>query len=70
MTKKNYIAAAKMISLMTYDIHTTGERAAVVNAFVDFFESDNPRFDRARFLDACGIDSRMARAIGAQKCVK
>jgi hypothetical protein len=28
----------------------------MVEEFVQFFESDNERFDRARFEKACGVD--------------
>lgn len=27
----------------------------IAHRMADAFEDDNPRFDRARFLDACGI---------------
>jgi len=58
MTKKHYEAIAEVINdvIRPYD-----ERAVqnlvydVTNDLADYFESDNPRFDRDRFLTACGI---------------
>lgn len=31
----------------------------VANNLATYFESDNPRFDRDRFLSACGIKSEL-----------
>lgn len=31
--------------------------SSVARDFADAFESGNPRFDRARFLKACGVES-------------
>lgn len=28
----------------------------IANALADYFASDNPRFDRVRFLEACGVE--------------
>lgn len=48
MTRKDYekIAAA---------IKESREPMALVNLLMDVFEKDNPRFDRERFLTACGL---------------
>jgi hypothetical protein len=32
-------------------------RATVADRFASMFATDNPRFDRARFLRACGMDN-------------
>lgn len=32
-------------------------RAAIARAFADALATTNPRFDRARFLRACGVES-------------
>jgi len=65
MTKKNYNKAAKMVQdLYMTDVfairHQDGETVydcrapiAVENAFVLFFQSDNPNFDEDRFRKAC-----------------
>jgi hypothetical protein len=69
MTKKDFelIAAAllaekmRVIDSRTYD---EGERAdremqcdASANALADALATTNPRFDRAKFLTACGVVS-------------
>jgi hypothetical protein len=51
MTKKNYLAAAKIV-LKT----EKRSRLAVAEAFVLLFSPDNQLFDTQRFLRACGID--------------
>lgn len=59
MTKKDYIAIAKVIS-DERNHPASGSKAAQVTCdrlahrFADMLASDNPRFDRARFLQACG----------------
>ena len=45
MTKKDYIKAAEII-------RSHGSPAKMVQAFVEFFVSDNPRFDVDRFVAA------------------
>lgn len=62
MTKKHYIAIAKRIR---FDIESAARvqdgthlRAAAMYAahlFANVAAADNPRFDRARFLAACGL---------------
>jgi hypothetical protein len=71
MTKKDYIAIAQCLRMtrpvmnsMYYGIMSE-ESYARANATVDdaaqhlcaHMERDNPRFDRARFLAACGVQS-------------
>ena len=49
MTKKDYERAARIVQ------RERGPRSAacLVSTFVEFFASDNPRFDEARFRAAC-----------------
>jgi hypothetical protein len=46
MTKKDYIKAAEII-------RDHGSPPKMVEAFIEFFTSDNPQFDVDRFIDAC-----------------
>lgn len=61
MTRKDYVAVARIIKDIrrfhsTYD--TLGHAIVPVNVFEDdmaaLFAADNDRFDRERFLKACG----------------
>ena len=64
MTKKDYVAIARIINTSNRE---TGDKAAnqarkhlldcVANDLADIMERDNPKFDRARFLTACGVRS-------------
>lgn len=56
MTRKHYevIARAILASATTAD-YSAREYAAVL--FANIAELDNPRFNRARFLAACGLNS-------------
>ena len=45
MTKKDYIKAAEFI-------RSHGSPDKMVEAFVEFFVADNPRFDVDRFIEA------------------
>jgi len=47
MTKKDYIRAAEICRL------SHGSDPRVIQAFVEFFHGDNPRFDEDRFVEAC-----------------
>ena len=51
MTKKHFIAMAQEISQMPNMAH----RLATAIAFCRVVQTTNPRFDQAKFLDACGI---------------
>lgn len=59
MTKKDYIRIAKVLNCARQDADDYGaggywvERAATLMA--DELAKDNPRFDRKRFLAACGF---------------
>ena len=50
MTKKHFIAAAAIVRDSDADV-----RQALAGAFIDLFGEFNPRFDRERFLVACGL---------------
>ena len=49
MTKKDYVAAIKHIKSLGC---SSSVRQFVMVAFADFFQQDNERFDRDRFLMA------------------
>lgn len=65
MTRKDYVAIAKAISDGQFiDLRTNGEvavsvltRAKIARQLADAMSRDNPRFDRDRFLAACGVQS-------------
>ncbi len=64
MTKKDYVKFAEMVKYNRANTGTgmdetfAGYRVACNDfayAMADIFKEDNPRFDRDRFLKACGI---------------
>ena len=60
MTKKDYEAFAKVLKARMQYTRTVSYDSAIadiIEDITDIFQSDNPRFDRARFLKACGLDS-------------
>jgi len=50
MTKKDYQKIAELISL-----EVDGPGIDFIYKLMDILEDDNPRFDRKKFLTACGI---------------
>lgn len=56
MSKKHFIAIAKILNMVGsstgYDRSTA---TAIAHSLADVFQEENPRFDRSRFLDACGV---------------
>ena len=60
MTKKDYI---KLAAVIRYAVNKSEQRDLLLNHCVrdiatelaDVCSNDNPRFDRARFFDACGM---------------
>lgn len=50
-TKKDFIAAAKIISA----ISEKSEKQQVADNFVLIFKNQNQRFDSAKFYKACGL---------------
>ena len=61
MSKRDYVAIAKAIKDSIVEpaqrslTHYTA-CADVADRIADVCAADNPRFDRKRFLDACGLD--------------
>lgn len=64
MTRKDYVAMAEAIRKMN-GTHYTGNiepwqyravKADMVDVIADTFKADNGRFDRDRFVRACGFD--------------
>lgn len=56
MTKKDYIKAAEIV-VEHGKLKNLYAKRAMTDAFITLFQDDNPRFDRVRFLSACGFDS-------------
>ena len=61
MTRKDYIRFAAMLKqLQCMNPEQTNWdwfKVSFTSDFADILERDNPRFNRARFLKACGVDS-------------
>jgi hypothetical protein len=58
MTKKDYIAIAEVIRNARFsddDGDYPSDRRSLAGAIADVMAADNPRFDRDRFLTACGV---------------
>ena len=55
MTRKDYIQTANILKSFEQDIPQTIYED-LVDAFADWFKSDNENFDFARFEKACGVD--------------
>ena len=63
MTRKDYVAAAEIISRNLPADDAKGVRAntqrttakAIAEDLASMFGRDNGRFDRTRFLNACGV---------------
>ena len=57
MTRKDYVATADILETLVSIV--SGDNFSdvldAVDAFADMFAKDNPRFDRKRFVEACGI---------------
>ena len=58
MTRKDYVATANILSNFKDEMNYTAFED-LVNEFIEFFESDNPRFDAIRFADACAKESEL-----------
>lgn len=55
MTKKDYILIASVLK----DFHKSEQMGwgfDIDNAFADILASKNPRFDKEKFLKACGVE--------------
>ena len=63
LTKKDYVAIAEIIENEynlfddTGEDDTEGKHAtrSIAGKLADYFEQDNSRFDRERFMKACGL---------------
>lgn len=56
MTRKDYVAIANVLKdSRTAVSRLEVERKLLAEKIADVMAGDNPRFDRARFLKACGI---------------
>jgi len=53
MTRKDYVMIAETIAI-GWHASAESKRDIAVN-LANVFEYDNPRFDRDRFLTACGV---------------
>lgn len=51
MSKKHFVAAAKDVA----EIKGAKSRRAAAEILAKQFAAENPRFDRARFMAACGV---------------
>jgi len=63
MSRKHYEAIAKVFAGDYATAANDGERRKVVGialSLSDVFQQDNPRFDRVRFLQACGLTKQDA----------
>lgn len=54
MTKKDYIAIAKIIYNNQFRIEDI-EFYNFVDDFCDYFKQDNPNFNKDKFMEACGL---------------
>lgn len=51
MSRKDFKAVAEILA-------TTTERENIARSLADYFATTNPRFDRARFLEAARVTER------------
>lgn len=59
MTRKDYILIAKAIKDASSAPGFAARNSFVTHALADALAKDNPRFDRDRFMKACGVQSWM-----------
>ena len=50
----------------TLDANLYGFAAEMANELADYFQKENPRFDRDRFFDACGLGGPHLRPLPVQ----
>lgn len=60
LTKKHFKAIAEIIRtsrdvIITYTSNKPIAECDVAEHLADYFATQNPRFDRQKFLDACGL---------------
>lgn len=57
MTKKHFIKFAEQIKiLLSSGEFNKGQTAKMADVVCQVAKNDNPNFDRARFLKACGLE--------------
>lgn len=54
MSRQHFTIIAETIRQTIFGTVTAEQREAIALQFADSLEATNPRFDRARFLKACG----------------
>lgn len=54
MTRKHFQYAADMVKAMA-DSTPVNYRLGIAHSFANLFTAFNPRFDRHRFMTACGL---------------
>jgi len=61
MTKKHFEAIAAILQLSweegEEDLYANRAILFIANSLADTFAAENPRFNRSRFLKACGVKS-------------
>ena len=55
MSRKDYQAIANALNALGAKTHNWQAVALAANAIADTLAADNARFDRVRFLQACGV---------------
>ena len=58
MTKKHYMAIAEIFNhylCNNVDCDICEYSKWILKELVDYLESENPNFDRTKFLEACGV---------------
>ena len=56
MTKKHYERIAAILHIARTSVPKHNHEWWIAENLADYFATDNPKFDRARFLQACGIN--------------
>ena len=58
MTRKDYVLLAEALKAVIQSVDKPERTGALLaaNEIAHCLAEDNPRFDRARFLKACGLD--------------
>jgi len=52
MTRKDYVRTAQIINSVHFFVNDNVS-LHLINSFADYFQADNPRFDRQKFIQAC-----------------
>ena len=54
MTRKDYISTANILWSFC-EVMTNEDHCDIVEEFARMFHVDNPKFDRKKFREACGV---------------